>query len=68
MPKLDTKYLQNRNGYWHFVKRIPDNGRYVRRKTGTKILKEAQEKRTLFLKEMGEALGRTEQIRDIASI
>jgi len=68
MPKLDTKYLQNRNGYWHFVKRIPDNGRYVRRKTGTKILKEAQEKRTSFLKEMEEALGRTEQIRDIASI
>ena len=52
VEKLDTKYLQNRNEYWHFVKRIPDNGKYIRRKTGTKNLQEAQAKRDIFLKDM----------------
>jgi len=52
VEKLDTKYLQNRNEYWHFVKRIPNNGGYIRLKTGTKNLQEAQAKRDIFLKDM----------------
>ena len=62
VEKLDTKYLQNRNEYWHFVKRIPNNGGYIRLKTGTKNLQEAQAKRDIFLKDMIIEVDFTEQL------
>ena len=52
MPKLDTQYLQQRNGWWHFAKRIPNTRKYVRRKLGTKELKEAQTRRDSLLLEL----------------
>ena len=68
MPKQDTKYLQQRNGWWHFTKRIPNNGTYIRRKCGTKSLKEAQIKRDQFLKEMDTTLLKHQQVSDVHAL
>ena len=64
MPKQDTKYLRQRGGWWHFVKRIPSNGKQIRRACHTKNLKEAQKKRDLFIEEMDSALQRRADIHD----
>jgi|TARA_R110000824_G_C15192024_1_gene674853 hypothetical protein len=49
LNRTDTRYLQNRNGWWHFVKRIPQKNKYVRRTCGTRSLEEAQRKREKYL-------------------
>ena len=68
MPKQETKYLQQRNGWWHFTKRIPSNGTYIRRRCGTKSLKEAQFKRDQFLQEMENTLERHQEVSDVHAL
>jgi integrase len=65
VPKLDTRYLQKgKEGYWQFVKRIPNTTETMRRSLKTKSLTEAQARRDMLLKEQHRILEKASASRD----
>jgi hypothetical protein len=68
MPKRDTRDLQERNGWWHFSKRIPNTKIYTRKSLKTKNLKEAQAKRDALLIELKEVLAKGEKAKGVIAL
>jgi integrase len=68
MPRRDTRDLQERNGWWHFSKRIPNTKIYTRKSLKTKNLKEAQAKRDALLIDLKEVLAKGEKAKGVIAL